>query len=126
MLADPSPSPQPPPPLMPLRLVPPHRPCCHYTASLDSATQTGGAKVHWPPPFLQHPHLLTPPPLCRSSHSCGCPHCAPVYLPHPACHPPLHARGHRRDSAPPVPSVGAMPALPPSLHAHMPSLCACW
>jgi len=30
-------------------------------------------------------------------------------LSHPACHPPLHARGCRRDSMPLVPSAWAMP-----------------
>jgi len=32
-----------------------------------------------------------------------------VYVPCSTCHPPLHARGHRRDHAPLVPSAWAMP-----------------
>src|SRR6266702_4279973 len=47
---------------------------CHPTLPHRQGVQ----KVRWPPPFLRHPHLLTLP-LCRSSHSRGCPRCAPVY-----------------------------------------------
>src|SRR6266571_4584225 len=61
--------------LMPLRL-----------ASPDFATQTGGAKGALAPTISVRPPVALPPPLCRSFHSCGCPHCAPQFT-HPA--PPI-------------------------------------
>src|SRR6266702_4241889 len=82
----PFPSPQPPPPQ-----------ClydqCHFPdpitiqlASPDFATQTGGAKGALAPTISVRPPFAHPPPLCRSFHSHGCPHCALWFtcLPHPA------------------------------------------
>ena len=37
-------------------------------------------------------------------------------LPHPTCHPPLHARGHRRDSAPTPSPLQPGYATPPGLY----------
>ena len=74
----------------------------------------GVQKVCWPPPFLQDPHLLTLP-LCVGHSTCMAAPIAPSGLracpvpPCPACCPPLHARGCRRDSVPLVPSAWAMP-----------------
>ncbi len=109
-------SPQPPPPQC---LYDRHHfpnPIAVQPASPDFATQTGGAKGALAPTISSRHIFAHPPPLCRSFHSCGCPHCALQFTrpprptpPHPACCPPLHARGHRRDSAPLVPSAWAMP-----------------
>src|SRR6266702_3976141 len=83
----------------------------------DFATQTGGAKGALAPTISVRPPFAHPPPLCRLFHLRGCPRCAPWFtcpapcpiLSHPTRHPPLHARGCRRDSAPLVPSSQAMP-----------------
>src|SRR6266702_2825050 len=46
-------------------------------ASPDFVTQTGGAKGALGPTISATPPFTHPPRLCRSSHSRGCPHCAP-------------------------------------------------
>src|SRR6266702_3687733 len=48
-------------------------------ASPDFATQTGGAKGALAPTISARPPFAHPPPLCRSSHSRGCPRCAPRF-----------------------------------------------
>jgi len=109
--------------LLPLLLPQPPPPQCLYDqchfpnpialqlASPNFAAQTGGAKGVLAPTISMRPPFAHPPPLCRLSHLHGCPCCTPWFM-HPAppcstCHPPLHARGHRRDSAPLVPSSWA-------------------
>ncbi len=114
MLAAPllSPSPQPPPPqclYYDQRHFP--DPIAVQPVSPNFATQTGGAKGALAPTISTRPPFAHPPPLCRSFHSCSCPCCALWFMcpPRPTCHPPLHAGGRRRDSAPLVPSAWAMP-----------------
>ncbi len=109
--------PQPPPPqcLYDQRHFP--DPVALQLASPNFATQTGGAKGVLAPTISARPPFAHPPPLCRLFHLRGCPRCAPWFtcpapcpiLSHPTRHPPLHARGCRRDSAPLVPSSQAMP-----------------
>ncbi len=93
----------------------------------------GVKKVHWPSPFLQHPHLLTLP-LCVGHPTCVAAPIVPPRLCVPlhthALHLCMHARGCRRDSMPtPVPSSLAMPSPLPPVYApcpaHMPSPFAC-
>ncbi len=45
-------------------------------ASPDFAARTGGAKGALAPTISARPPFAHPPPLCRSSHSRGCPRCA--------------------------------------------------
>src|SRR6266702_2761052 len=83
-----------PPPLVPMQAAPsllPQPPPPQYLydqrhltdtvalqpASPDFVTQTGGAKGALGPTISATPPFTHPPRLCRSSHSRGCPHCAP-------------------------------------------------
>ena len=97
----------------------------HFNASTTGATSPTLSPYNRRHPTLPHrqgvqkvlaptisarPPFAHPPPLCRSSHSHGCPCCTPRFTrPTPSCRPPLHARGRRRDSAPLVPSARVMP-----------------
>jgi len=75
----PSLSPQPPPPqcLYDWRHFP--NSVALQLASPNFTTQTGGAKGALAPTISTRPPFAHPPPLCRSFHSRGCPHCAPRF-----------------------------------------------
>ncbi len=109
-----SPSPQPPPPQC---LYNRHHfpdPIAIKPASPDFATQTGGAKGALALTISTRPPFAHPPPCVGHSTRMAAPVapsglCAHPIPPCPTHHPPLHARGHRRDSVPLVPSARAMP-----------------
>ncbi len=82
----PSLSPQPPPPQCLYDRCHFPDPVALQLVSPDFATQTGGAKDALAPTISARPPVAHPPPLCRSFHSHGCPHCAPWFMrpAHPA------------------------------------------
>src|SRR6266702_5497575 len=124
-----SPSPQQPPPQC---LYDQHHltnPIALQLASPNFATQIGGAKGARALTISVTPPFAHPPPLCRSSHSCGCPHCAPWFMcPTAHAHPPsLHACQGAQEGQhthPPVPFGLAPPSPLPLVYAphpaHMP------
>src|SRR6266702_3705102 len=88
-----SPSPQQPPPQCLYNQHHLTNPIALQLASPNFSTQTGGEKGALALTISATPPFAHPPPLCRSSHLCGCPHCASqVMCPTAhACPPSLHA-----------------------------------
>ncbi len=106
------PSPQPPPPqcFYNWRHFP--DPGALQPASPNFATQTGGAKGALAPTISMTPPFTHPPPLCRSSHPHGCPHCTPQFMcPAPSCLPSSPAfwgvQGGQRAPSPLCPGYAA-------------------
>src|SRR6266702_7297309 len=122
MQATPSllPSPQQPPPQCLYNQHHLTNPIALQLASPNFSTQTGGEKGALALTISATPPFAHPPPLCRSSHLCGCPHCASqVMCPTAhACPPSLHAcqgvqEGQHAHPSPLQPGYAIPP--PPSL-----------
>ncbi len=124
----PSPSPQQPPPQGLYNQRHLTNPITLQLASPDFATQTGGAKGALALTISVTPPFAHPPPLCRSSHSRGCPRCAPRFT-CPAAHarlPSLRAcRGAQEGQRAHPQSSPAWLRRPPSLRFMHPTPPTC-